>query len=290
MTGYGAAQGQFNGVSYIVEIRTVNNRYLKTRIKLPEPLTFLEEDIEKLLQAELSRGMVSYILRLKNASADVLFDIDQTALQTVAEQLGRIVSVSDIKFTLNIGDLLTLPGIVQPVSPDEKTAKQTRKRILGATREAIKELKQMRAAEGTALAADLNSHCEAIKQDLERIRARSKTALRQYRKKLKKRVNELLAEAKIELDATTLAREIAIFADKSDISEELARLGSHLQQFARTCRANKQAGRRLDFISQEMLRETNTIASKTSDMEISRCMVDIKCRIDRIKEQVQNVE
>ena len=290
MTGYGGAKGQHNGVSYIVEIRTVNNRYLKTKIKLPDSLAFLEEDIEKLLQTELSRGMASYVLRLKNASADVLFDIDETALRSLVRRLGRIVSSLDIKSSLDVSGLLTLPGIVQPALPDEKTVRQTKKMVLGITREGLKQLKQMRAAEGTALAADLNGHCESIKQDLERIRIRSVAALAEYRKKLKKRVNELLANGKIKLDETTLAREVAVFADRSDISEELARLDSHLQQFTQSCRASKQAGRRLDFIGQEMLREANTIASKTSDIKTSRYMVNIKCRIDRIKEQVQNVE
>lgn len=290
MTGYGSAKGQHKGVTYIVEIRTVNNRYLKTRIKLPDSLAFLEEDIEKLLQTELSRGMASYVLRLKNASADVLFDIDETALRSLVRRLGRIVSSLDIKSSLDVSGLLTLPGIVQPALPDEKTVRQTKKMVLGITREGLKQLKQMRAAEGTALAADLNGHCESIKQDLERIRIRSVAALAEYRKKLKKRVNELLANGKIKLDETTLAREVAVFADRSDISEELARLDSHLRQFTQGCRASKQAGRRLDFIGQEMLREANTIASKTSDIKTSRYMVNIKCRIDRIKEQVQNVE
>jgi uncharacterized protein (TIGR00255 family) len=290
MTGYGSAEGQFNGVTCIVEIRTVNNRYFKTKIKLPDPLMFLEEDIEKLLQTELSRGMVNYVLRLKNISTGVLFDIDETALRAVVKQLGAIASSLNVNSELDIGGLLALPGIVQPALPDEKTARQAKKKILGITRNALKQLKQMRATEGAALSADLNSHCEAIKQDLKRIRVRSRTVLREYQKKLKKRVNELLTDGKIKLDETTLAREVAAFADRSDISEELARLSSHLQQFGQSCRTNKQAGRRLDFISQEMLRETNTIASKTSDMEISRCMVNIKCQIDRIKEQVQNVE
>ena len=114
--------------------------------------------------------------------------------------------------------------------------------------------------------------------------------MQEYHKKLKKRVGELLAGAKLKLDEETLAREVAIFADRSDISEEIARLESHLQQFADSCESDGQAGRKLDFISQEMLREANTIASKASDTEIIRLVVEIKCRIDRIKEQVQNVE
>jgi uncharacterized protein (TIGR00255 family) len=130
----------------------------------------------------------------------------------------------------------------------------------------------------------------AIQKDLRKIRARCDVVLKQYAKKLKQRVDALLAQAKLKLDKETLAREVAVFADRSDISEELARLDSHLQQFVQCCQSNDQAGRRLDFISQEMLREANTIASKASDTEIVRCVVDMKCRIDRIKEQVQNVE
>jgi len=290
MTGYGDAQGQLNGVTYTVEIRTVNNRYFKANIKLPESIAFLTEAIEKLLRSNLSRGMVNYVLRLKNASANVLFDIDEKALQAVIERLSRISSSADINCPIDIGSLLNLPGILEPASPDEKMAEQIKKTVLEISQEAIEKLKQMRAAEGTALEADLKKHCDAIKQDIERISARSEVVLTRYSEKLKKRVNELLASAKLKLDEETLAREVAIFAERSDISEEIARMDSHLQQLLQGCQTNSQAGRRLEFISQEMLREANTIASKASDTDITSCVVDIKCRIDRIKEQVQNVE
>ena len=290
MTGFGEAQGEVNGATYIVEIKTVNNRYLKTSVRLPEAVAFLEEDIDKLLRKNLSRGMVICVLRLKNVPANVLFDIDETALRAIMEKLSRIVSSANTKSSIDMGGLLTLPGIVQPALPDEEKAEQIKEMVLSITQKAIDQLKQMRAAEGAALAADLDSHCKAIKQDLERIRTRSGVVLQEYQKKLKKRVDELLADAKLKLEEETLAREVAIFADRSDISEEIARLDSHLQQFAESCQANAQAGRRLDFISQEMLREANTIASKACDTEVIRCVVDIKCRIDRIKEQVQNIE
>jgi uncharacterized protein (TIGR00255 family) len=290
MTGYGDAQGQLNGVTYTVEIRTVNNRYFKTNIKLPESIAFLTEAIEKLLRSNLSRGMVNYVLRLRNASANVLFDIDEKALQAVMERLSRIASSADINCPIDIGSLLNLPGILEPASPDEEMAEQIKKTVLEISQEALEKLKKMRAAEGTALEADLKKHCDAIKQDIERISARSEVALTRYSEKLKKRVNELLASAKLKLDEETLAREVAIFAERSDISEEIARMDSHLQQLLQGCQTNSQAGRRLEFISQEMLREANTIASKASDTEITGCVVDIKCRIDRIKEQVQNVE
>jgi uncharacterized protein (TIGR00255 family) len=290
MTGYGDAEGQLNGVTYTVEIRTVNNRYFKTNIKLPETVAFLTEAIEKLLRRNLSRGTVNYVLRLKNASANVLFDIDETALRTVTERLSRIASSANIKCTIDIGGLLNLPGILELASPDEEIAEQIKNTVLEISQDAIKKLKQMRAAEGIALEADLKKHCSAIKQDLERICARSEAVLQRYAERLQKRANELLAKAKLKLDEETLAREVAVFAERADISEEIARLDSHLQQLLDGCETNEQAGRRLDFISQEMLREANTIASKASDTEITSCVVDIKCRIDRIKEQVQNVE
>ncbi|HUW20024.1 MAG TPA: YicC/YloC family endoribonuclease [Sedimentisphaerales bacterium] len=290
MTGYGEAEGEVNGVTYAVEVKTVNNRYFKTTIKLPETAAFLEEDIERLLRQSLSRGTVSYVLRLKNVPANVLFDIDETALRGYMERLGRIGASVDINRVIDIGGLVYLPGILTPVLPDDKAAGKIREAVLGITRKALEKLKQMRAAEGAALAADLDCHCRAMRQDLEQIRSRNGIVLQEYRNRLKKRVDELLAEVKLELDEETLAREVAVFAERSDISEELARLESHLEQFDQSCQASEQAGRRLDFISQEMLREANTIASKASDSQIVRWVLDMKCRIDRIKEQVQNVE
>jgi uncharacterized protein (TIGR00255 family) len=290
MTGYGEAEGEVNGVTYAVEIKTVNNRYFKAAMKLPETVAFLEEDVERLLRQNLSRGSVNYVLRLKNVPANVLFDIDEPALRVYMERLGRVASSVDISGAIDVSGLLNLPGILVPVSPDEEAAGLIRDVVLRITQEAVDRLKKMRATEGAALAADLENNCKAMREDLEQIRARNPVVLQEYRKKLKKRVDELLAEVKLRLDEETLAREVAIFADRSDVSEEIARLGSHLEQFAENCRVSTQAGRRLEFISQEMLREANTIASKASDGEITRCVVDIKCRIDRIKEQVQNVE
>jgi uncharacterized protein (TIGR00255 family) len=189
-----------------------------------------------------------------------------------------------------VGSLLSFPGIVKPTVPDAEQAEKIREFVLALTAKALEKLGQMRATEGRFLEDDLKSHCDKIAEDLERVRARSSAVVVGYADRLKKRVDELLAEAKLKLDAETLAREVAILADRSDISEEIARLDSHLQQFVEICRTNGQAGRRLDFLCQEMLREANTLASKASDTEIARSVVDIKCWIDRLKEQVQNVE
>lgn len=290
MTGYGNAEGRLEDATYIVEIRTVNSRYLKTRIKLPDTTTFLEEDIERFLHEKLVRGAVTYVLRLENIPANALFNIDENILRTYMEQLSRIASSAKITCPIDVGGLLNLPGIIKPVSPDEEKAAQIRQAVLDITQVAIDKLNQMRDAEGAALAADLQGHCNAIKENLKRIRARGNVVIQEYHDRLKKKVDILLEAATLELDEATLAREVAVFAEKSDVSEEIARLESHLEQFANSCRANGQAGRRLDFLSQEMLREANTIASKAVDTEIIHVVVDIKCLIDRIKEQVQNVE
>jgi len=289
MTGFGDGQGQFNGVTYAVEIRAVNNRYFKAKIKLPESLAFLEEYIEKVLRENLSRGMVNYVLRLKNVPAEALFEIDEKALRVYIERLGRLGSCSDTKCQIDIGSLLGLPGIMTLASPDEQTAEQIKKVVLKVTKQAIGKVQQMRQAEGAALAADLDGRCKAIRKALKQIHARSEVVLQEYQKRLRKRADGLLAEAKLKLDEETVAREVAVFAERSDISEEIARLGSHLQQFTQSCQADEQAGRKLDFITQEMLREANTIASKACDTEIVNCVVEIKCQIDRIKEQVQNI-
>ncbi len=290
MTGFGEAEGQVSGVNYVVEVKAVNNRYFKAIVRLPESVAFLEEDIEKLLRKTLSRGTVNYVLRLKDMSADAFFNIDEDALRAVVEKLSRVGSSAGISGTIDIGSLLSLPGIIRPAVPDKGEAERIRKKVLEINRRALEKLMQMRAAEGAALEADLEKYCKAIRKDLERIRARSAYVLQGYAKKLKKRVNELLADAKLKLDEETLAREVAVFADRADISEELARLDSHLKQFAEVCQAKGQLGRRMDFISQEMLREANTIASKAYDAEIVRCVLDIKGQVDRIKEQAQNVE
>jgi uncharacterized protein (TIGR00255 family) len=290
MTGYGGAEGEIAGVTYSVEIKSVNNRYFKTVIKLPESAAFLEEDIERLLRTNLLRGTINCSLRVKNAPVDVLFSIDEAALQSVVDKLSPLALPPDGTRSIDIAGLLGLPGIMLPPSPDKQLAGQIRQGVLRITQEAVERLREARAAEGAALAADLEGHCKIISQELEQISARNAPALQEYHKRLKEKVEALLADVKFKLDEETLAREVAVFAEKSDISEELARLSFHLEEFVRACTGDSGAGRRLEFISQEMLREANTIASKACDNDVTRRIVEIKCEIDRLKEQVQNIE
>jgi uncharacterized protein (TIGR00255 family) len=290
MTGYGSADGQLDGICYAVEIKAVNNRYLKTIIKLPEAIAFLEDDIDKLLRKSLSRGTVNCVVRLKGVSASALFEIDEVALRAVVERLSAVGPSVGVAGTIDLASLLTLPGVVRPVLPDEEDIEQVREVVLSITKEAVGKLQQMRVAEGQFLEADLKGNCQAMAQELEAIRQKSDGVIKEYARRLRRRVDALLAEAKLKLDEETLAREVAVLADRSDISEEIARLDAHLQQFEQICDKEGQAGRRLDFLSQEMLREANTMASKAADADIVRRVVDMKCLIERLKEQIQNVE
>lgn len=290
MTGYGEATDEFDGVSYAVEIKAVNNRYLKTIIKLPEGTAFLEDDIDKELRRHLSRGTINCVLRVKAVADRALFDIDEAALRSVVAKLSAVSTTLGAKGTIDLATLLELPGIVQPILPDEEQVVRIKEFVLRLTARALDKLERMREAEGVFLQADLKKHCDAIHKELETIRQSTGTLTLDYAKKLRKRVDELLAEAKLKLDEQTLAREVAILADRSDISEEIARLDAHLQQFALICQSEGEAGRRLDFLSQEMLREANTVASKAGDAQIARAVVEIKCLIERLKEQIQNVE
>jgi uncharacterized protein (TIGR00255 family) len=291
MTGFARVCREIGGINYAVEIRTVNNRYFKPSIRLPEPAVFLEQDIEKFLRQQVYRGSVNYFLRYKNISGEPMYEIDAAALKNYVAKLNSISRPDGgIECRINLADLLLLPGVVRSQEPENEQAQQLRKAVLEVTAQALEQLKAMRRQEGQALADDLVQQCGQIKNLLENIKTRKHIVVNEYRDRLASRVKELLGSVRLELDSATLAREVALFADRSDIGEEVIRLGSHIEQFIASCQTGEYAGRKLDFISQEMLRETNTIASKASDAKICLDVVQIKSCIERIKEQVQNVE
>jgi uncharacterized protein (TIGR00255 family) len=291
MTGYGQASGLINEQDYTVEIKAVNNRYLRTAIRLPEAAAFLEDRIERLLRKNVARGTVNYSLRIKGRAAQEMFDINEPVLRTVTQQLAEMARSIETPCTCDISALLTLPGIVQPALPDDTTIDVIADGVLALTEQALAQFQGMREEEGRHLCADLKSHCDVVREELAGISSRCDQVIHTHADRLRKRVNELLSEAKLKLDEDTLAREVAILAERADIAEELSRLDSHMHQFIKTCdQSTEPTGRRLDFIAQEMLREANTIASKAGDTDFCNRVVNIKCRIDRLKEQIQNVE
>jgi len=290
MTGFGQACTESRGVVYTVEVRTVNNRYFKAQLRLPDIVAFMEGKIEKLHREKIHRGTVSYTLRMKNISGQALFDIDESTLKTYIDRLEAMPAADSGVCRIDLASLLNLPGIVQPMIPDEEAVNQMRRTILGLSTEAIGELLQSRREEGSQLAEDMLNNCDMIASSLNAIRTQAPSVVREYSEKLRKRVDELLADAQFKIAEDQVARETAIYADRCDIAEEISRLDGHVRQFRQSCADGGAVGRRLDFIAQEMLREANTIGSKSANAEIVRRVIDIKCAVDRIKEQVQNVE
>lgn len=289
MTGFGEAQACEGGVSYRAEIRSVNNRYFKASIKLPDHLQRYEVEIDKLLRAKLGRGSISYSLRVRDDNAPTAFEINETGLRRYVARLEQ-VAAGHKTAQIDLASLLELPGICEPVEMDESVLAAQLKIATTLTNDAIKKLVDMRRVEGQALEKDLAQHCSLIRDRVAQVAERAPSVVEEYHKKLRHRVSQLMEAANLTLDQDALVREVAIFAERCDVNEEISRLLSHLDQFAELCASKEEAGRKLDFLAQEMLREANTIGSKASDAQIARHVVEVKAAIDRIKEQVQNVE
>lgn len=290
MTGFGQACSEADGVVYTVEVRSVNNRYFKAQLRIPDIVAYLEGAIERLHRDSIQRGTVNYTLRMKNISGQAFFDIDENAMKIYTQRLKGLLGDGDGHSRIDLASMLSLPGIIQPVVPDEVRMEEMRQVVLSLTQEALELLKQSRQEEGKSVAADLLLNLDKIDEKLALIRERVDIVVQEYHARLKDRVDSLLAKAQLNIDQDLLAREVAVFADRSDIAEELSRLAAHLEQFRKCCQTGGSVGRRLDFITQEMLREANTIASKSADTIINQAVIEVKCAIDRIKEQVQNVE
>ena len=289
MTGYGEAEVESCGIVFSAQLRTVNNKYFKTSLKLPEMINFLEEHIEKLLRDRFSRGSLNLTVSAKSIKQQPLIGFNSEAIEFYVEQLSRHGQSSNA-VRINTSNLLHLPGVIEPFKIDT-TQRETIKVAVGKLiEEASANLIDMRKKEGIELELDLLLNCDQIAELLNKIIVKVPLVVSQYKDRLEQRVNELLKDAKVSIDETILIKEAAVFADRSDISEEVSRLNCHLKQFRVICSETGSNGKRLDFLSQEMFREANTIGSKASDAEICQLVVDVKSRIDRIKEQVQNVE
>jgi uncharacterized protein (TIGR00255 family) len=288
MTGYGDAHYSDAHVSYVMELRSLNNRYFKLSIKLPEHLAVFEPEIEKLLRTKLTRGSVTCSLRLRSTSADAAQKINVPAMQSYLAQLSEVSLSGQVH--IDLGSILALPGVCEPPELDEAERERQWQIIERMTNQAMDRLIRMREVEGRTIRDDLVGQCRQIRSHLATIGERAPLVVREYHQRLLQRANELLSESRLQLQIDDVKREVALYAERCDINEEVSRLASHLDQFERLCDGREHAGRKLDFLAQEMLRETNTIGSKANDATIAHLIVEIKGTIDRLKEQVQNVE
>jgi len=292
MTGYGEASYQSEVLSLAVELRALNNRYLKVSLRAPEPYNLLESEFEKVVRKTVKRGTVQIHLRCQRQYAAQDFQINAVALRSYVTQLRHACGDLDLREQgeVLLTQVLTLPGVVpEPGTSSLKLDEEwpVMERVLD---EALGRLQVMRQEEGRAMALELLNLRDHIAAQLASIRERAPQVALLFRDRLLERVRGLLAGVDVRLDASDLIKEVSIFAERSDIAEEVVRLASHLDQFQVIVNEPESAGRKLEFLTQEMFREANTIGSKGSDVEISRHVVEIKGALEKVRELIQNVE
>ncbi|MDA0253399.1 MAG: YicC family protein [Planctomycetota bacterium] len=289
MTGCGEGIATAGESTCRVELRTVNNRSFKFSLRTREGFVGLEPRVETLVRQRVRRGTVQMTLDLTGAAATVMRRIDAAQLAAYLDQLEDFAASHDLALPRSIDGLLGLPGITADAPPEEAALERAWPLVAEAVERALAALDTMRRAEGETLAADMRSICREIARLVAGIRERVPQAVEQQRVRLLERVSSILAERGVSLAEADVAREIALVADRTDIAEEIVRLESHLAQFERLL-GEESPGRPLDFLSQELAREANTIASKSADVGIAHAVVELKTRIERLREQVQNLE
>jgi uncharacterized protein (TIGR00255 family) len=248
--------------------------------------------MESAIRRRLARGTVTLTATCTDVSEAAALEVNYRALERYIEQMRQAPLVAKGDMQIDVASLLTLPGVLQPPTDEEARLNRARSAFLPLLEKACDGLIQMRSVEGRALQTELASHRDLIADLLKKISLRGPVVVREYEARLKSRIELMLQQAELRVEPVELIREIAVYAEKTDIAEEIMRLSGHIEQFSELISgtADRPVGRTLDFLTQEMLREANTIASKSPDSDISRATVEIKGAIDRIKEQVQNVE
>ncbi len=290
MTGYGDAHLHAQGASVSVEVRSVNNRYFKLNIRGHELFSGIETQIESVTREYISRGTVNINLRIKmDATADK-YRIDVGVLESYLQQIHQVGTKVGIAETPHLDSFLLLPGVIQENTDTDDEQFNAWPVVEQTLRAALEKFDAMRRHEGASTAKDLRENLSQVAQHLETIEAKAPAVISGYRERMAERVNKVLEEHDVTVDPAILLREVAIYTDRVNISEEIVRLKSHLQQFEHFLQQGTSMGRKLDFLTQELFRETNTIGSKANDAEIAKAVVEMKSAIERIREQVQNVE
>lgn len=287
MTGFGFAEVEAEGVSIRVEIRAVNHRFLQVRQRVPVELGELEPKLETMLRKKLSRGALNLNVNLTRTASPTAVDLDLSVAKRYRELLDRASKEMSLPNDVSLAKLIELPGVISQRA-DSGSREREMKLIMQATEDALAGLIEMREAEGTRLEKDLKKHTKVIARLRKQIRTRMPKLVNAHQDALRSRVAELAGG--LELAETDLAREMALIADKTDVSEELSRLEAHLEALDDALAKGGSIGRQLDFLVQELYREANTIGSKAGDVEVAHAVVELKTNIERVREQVQNVE
>lgn len=287
MTGYGVATAQLGGAGLRTEVRSLNHRFLEVRVRLANELVDHTFYVEQRCRELLNRGRYDVCIRLEGASAaraDIDLEQGRAAYAALCRLRDEVAPDSEVPLSL----LAAIPSLLSTELRFDP--EQVRQALNISLQRAVEHLNQMRRAEGNALLRVLEEHLERAVELKNRIAQRAPDLVHLFRQRLTERLERLLNDRERTLDPGRLEMEVALLADKSDISEELSRLSCHFDQFRAVCHEDKPVGRRLDFLLQEIAREANTVGAKCPDATISHLVVELKAEIERIREQVQNVE
>ena len=288
MTGYGKASLSVEGREYQVEIKSVNHRYLDINIKMPRTLGYLEETIKKQISEKIKRGKIDVFITFENNSQEGKdIKINKELAKIYINQLKELAQEENISSNIEVIDIAKFPDVltIKIEQEDEKIKSE----ILQVTKDATDKIIEMKNIEGQKISQDLLARIENIENKIEEISKKSTGLIEEYVVKLEKRIKEILKTE--EIDKSRIAQEVVIYADKCSVEEEITRLKSHIYQFKNLIADNNETiGKKLDFIIQEMNRETNTIGSKANNLEITNGVIDIKTELEDIREQTQNIE
>ena len=288
MTGYGRAVQTIDGREITVELRSVNNRYLDCTVKLPRMFSFAEDSVKNRVKAAVSRGKVDVYIGVNAAqAADVQVAVNRPVLESYLAALRQIETEYGVRDDVTVMSLARLPDVFSVEKTEEDEQKLTQD-ILSVAEEAIARYNTMRETEGAALEADLRGRAATILERVALVEARSPVTVAEYRERLRQKMQEVLQNTAI--DEGRILQEAAIYADRIAVDEETVRLRSHLAQLGAMLTKGGAIGRKLDFLLQELNRETNTIGSKCNDLELSNIVVDMKAELEKIREQTQNIE
>jgi uncharacterized protein (TIGR00255 family) len=292
MTGYGRAAGALSPRFFAtVAVKSVNHRYLETSVRLPEYLWELEGNVRAVVSERLVRGKVDVTIRVqKTGQSEHTVRINSQIANAVLPQLRAIAEEHGIGWTMSGGDLLRVPDLLEVEAVDSDIEESERDGLIELLRYALVSVSGMRAREGESLRADLETRLAAIEEHQRTLSGRRDDIRREALTSYQQRVQEIAGAAGVSVDPDRLAQEVVLMVEKGDVAEELTRLTAHRDQFRAAIEGREPAGKKLDFLSQEMLREINTIGSKSRSVDIRTLVVELKAELERIREQVQNVE
>ncbi|MEG0181483.1 MAG: YicC/YloC family endoribonuclease [Peptostreptococcaceae bacterium] len=289
MTGFGRGEYKNDNYHFTVECRTINHKYADINIRLPRKISFLEDKIRNIVKDYVKRGRVDLYIKLDLiGSEDVNLKFDEKLASQYVNILNNIKSTFNLVDDVSVMNIAKFPDIIKSEEKEED-AELVWEMLKEALDECLTKLKEMRSEEGIKLANDIDMRCDLLKDYIEQIENYSYNVVNEYKEKLNNRISEILDNPSL-IDDNRLAQEVAIYADKCSITEEIVRFKSHIVQLKKAIHKNESIGRKIDFLIQEMNRETNTIGSKSSDLNITNLVVEVKSELEKIREQIQNIE